>query len=181
MFDANVFAERLKKARSDKSLSQAELAEKVGVSTTTISSYEKSKGSKVPALDKAQTIAEVLGVSLDWLCGLTAPDSEEQNTIEVLNGLANAIGVLKLDINQYDENDNYMEISATNEVLVRFLKDLSKIVSVLHDDEIPEYLKTGLKNTIYEKYKKYNISQLGCNGDNNNSVQPVTDKDDYPF
>ena len=183
MFDIKFFSERLRTVRTKKGLSQADLAKAIGVSAATISSYETANGAKIPALDKAEAIAEALGVSLDWLCGLTAPDTEEQNTIDVLKGLANAIEILKLDVNYFDGNGIYsqsMDISAKNLILMQFLMDLNKISSVLHDDEIPEYLKTGLKNAIYEKYKKYNISQLIYDV-NNNSVQPISEKDKYPF
>lgn len=69
MFEIRVFSERMKTARVEKRLSQAELAKAVGVSAATISSYETTNDPKMPSLDKAAAIAEALGVSLDWLCG----------------------------------------------------------------------------------------------------------------
>ena len=72
MVDLRLFAKRLKKARSEKELTQKQLADAVGVAATTISYYEKNSETsdrKTPALDKVYAISEVLGVSVDWLCG----------------------------------------------------------------------------------------------------------------
>lgn len=72
------FSKRLKSQREVLGLTQAQLGEKIGVSAQTISAYEKNgfngKG-KLPTLDKAVSLADVLGVSLDFLCGVSAPDA----------------------------------------------------------------------------------------------------------
>lgn len=69
MFNAKIFANRVKAVRTQKNISQAELAKIAGVSAATISSYENPNGAKVPTLDKAAAIASHLGVTLDYLCG----------------------------------------------------------------------------------------------------------------
>lgn len=75
MLDLSLFAKRLKKARSDKGIMQKELAKSVGLSAATISLYENSERTdgKMPTLDKVYAISEVLGVSVDWLCGKGNP------------------------------------------------------------------------------------------------------------
>lgn len=65
-----VFANRLREARIAKGLTQKELAAKAEVASASYSAYEKGKN--FPPLDSALRLAKVLGVSLDWLCGLTA-------------------------------------------------------------------------------------------------------------
>lgn len=65
-----IFADRLKEARIAKGLTQKELAAKAEVASASYSAYEKGKN--FPPLDSALRLAKVLGVSLDWLCGLTA-------------------------------------------------------------------------------------------------------------
>ena len=57
--------ENLKKARERLGLSQVEVAEKVGISQPMYSYYES--GLKTPTLHLAKTMANVLGVSLDYL------------------------------------------------------------------------------------------------------------------
>ena len=62
-----IFAIRLKEARETLHISQTALAEKVALTSASISAYEK--GIKSPTLDTAKAIAEALGVSLGWLIG----------------------------------------------------------------------------------------------------------------
>jgi transcriptional regulator with XRE-family HTH domain len=54
-------------ARMGRGLSQEALAEKSGVSQNTIYSYEV--GIRLPGAKILIAIADVLEVSLDWLCG----------------------------------------------------------------------------------------------------------------
>ena len=72
MGEATIFAKRMKEAREKCKLKQNILALKVGVTPQTISAYENAetdgKG-KNPTLENAVAIANVLNVSLDWLCG----------------------------------------------------------------------------------------------------------------
>ena len=72
------FAKRMKAQREKHGLTQAQLGEKVGLSTQTISAYEKnvSGRGKTPTLDKAIAIADALGVSLDFLCGADPTERE---------------------------------------------------------------------------------------------------------
>lgn len=53
----------LKQLRTNKGMSQAELADMVGLKQTTISQYEN--GSRKPPLSMAKKLSEVLNVSLD--------------------------------------------------------------------------------------------------------------------
>jgi transcriptional regulator with XRE-family HTH domain len=59
------FPERLRKARTDKDLSQAALAEIVGIHLNQINRYEK--GGAVPNSKTLQRLAEALEVSGDYL------------------------------------------------------------------------------------------------------------------
>lgn len=63
-----IFSENLRNNRKEKNLTQAELAEKVNLSTTIISDYENSR--KVPSVFYANAIANSLSVSIDTLCGI---------------------------------------------------------------------------------------------------------------
>ena len=59
------FSERLKALRHQKGLSQAELAELIGVHHTHVSRYER--GDTAPAAKALLTLAEALEVSIDYL------------------------------------------------------------------------------------------------------------------
>lgn len=61
------FREELIMLRTDKHLTQEELAEKLGVSRQAVTKWES--GASVPDLSKLLLMAELFGVSMDKLCG----------------------------------------------------------------------------------------------------------------
>lgn len=67
MFDKNIFCERLLNLRKEKSLSQGELAEKVGVSYHTISKIENKQ--RAASIELIYDLAVFFDVSLDYLTG----------------------------------------------------------------------------------------------------------------
>lgn len=79
------FAQRLKKARTDKGLSQTELANIVGIHYTQIGRYE-NKGSQ-PSADVLSKLANALEVSSDFLTNGTSDDLADSSLTdkELLN------------------------------------------------------------------------------------------------
>lgn len=79
------FADRLKKSRQEKGLSQTELAALAGIHYTQIGRYE-NKGAK-PASDVLAKIADALGVSSDYLMSGSTDDlaNGALNDKELLN------------------------------------------------------------------------------------------------
>lgn len=67
------FGEKISKLKKLKKMSQVELAEKTGISRDAISKYER--GDVIPSIEYAKRIADVLGVSLDYL--VSESDQEE--------------------------------------------------------------------------------------------------------
>lgn len=68
-FNKEILRQRITLAREGKSLNQAKLAEKSGVTPAAISQIEK--GSRTPTIPVLQRIASVLNVSIDYLLGKT--------------------------------------------------------------------------------------------------------------
>lgn len=162
MFDTKAFAERLKKARGQKQLSQAELAKAVGVSAATISSYETSNGTKIPSLDKAAAIAEHLGVSLDYLSGVSK-ESIDPSVAELLLFLITAVRSFGFIIENNlsgEADDNEIILTSSNSILKEFFRDYEKIAPLLDDNTFPEYIRNSLLNPIIEKNKNHSISEL---------------------
>lgn len=60
---------RLKAARIEKGVTQAELAARIGVTAQAVSSFEK--GTKEPKMEMVKRIAEALGISVAELYGRT--------------------------------------------------------------------------------------------------------------
>lgn len=167
MFDIKIFSERLKTIRTKKGLSQADLAKAVGVSAATISSYETPNGTKIPALDKAAAIAKALEVSLDWLCGADETKNEKLDGLELLNILSEIIDMLDMTTYVSSENEfgynERLNLICDNKDVIAFFREREKILPLLQDDTLADYLKEGLKKALFEKFKNFALH------------------DDYPF
>lgn len=87
--DKGIVGKQLKKARSEKNLSQEELAQKVGISRMMISRYEISS-SDVP-LDKLQKIAEILEKPVSYFFG----EEPKQDSQEVWKEAQKYLELLK--------------------------------------------------------------------------------------
>ena len=79
VFDREILRKRITEARESHGMNQAELAEKAGVTPAAISQIEK--GTRVPTIPVLHRIANVLGVSLDYLAGKT-DTSELQDLLQ---------------------------------------------------------------------------------------------------
>lgn len=69
-------ADRLRKAREDAGLDQADLADRIGVARSTISNYEGSKTN--PRKPILRLWAEETGVSIEWLFDGYGPTSDQE-------------------------------------------------------------------------------------------------------
>lgn len=61
------FSQRLKKLRTDKHLTQAQVAKRVGVTASMVSSYETDI--RLPSYEVMIRLADLFGVSVDYLLG----------------------------------------------------------------------------------------------------------------
>ena len=59
------FSQRLKKLRADKHLTQAQVAKRVGVTASMVSSYETDI--RLPSYDVMISLADLFGVTVDYL------------------------------------------------------------------------------------------------------------------
>ena len=128
------FRERLLNARGDQKLTQAELSERVGVSTTTISDYER--GDKQPGINTAVKLSHALKVNLDWLCG------NDQNKAYELNpklALFDGINVLKMNVEE-----------VTDDKVILSFSDYGEEISALEIKCFFEELRTA--QMVYKAY-----------------------------
>ena len=77
-----LFDERLALVRKKKKVSQDELAKTIGVHAPVIGRYERNEIK--PSIEVATKIAEVLGVSLDYLAGLAEYELDSSITKKIL-------------------------------------------------------------------------------------------------
>jgi transcriptional regulator with XRE-family HTH domain len=74
---ADKFGDSLKKIRTEKKVSQQELADMIGMHSTHISRYERNQAA--PSIDVVQKIAESLDVSIDTLIYGNEDDKAKSN------------------------------------------------------------------------------------------------------
>lgn len=68
MNNVKIFSDRLKELRKESGLTLIELSEKIGVSTNTISRWERQE--RIPNLEHLVILSKFFQVSTDYLCGL---------------------------------------------------------------------------------------------------------------
>lgn len=83
--------------RKQKNLSQGDLADKIGISRDAIGKYER--GDIMPTADKAKKMADLLGVSLDFLMS----DAEKEDAVIDNDMLYRMQEVQKLSDNDKDK------------------------------------------------------------------------------
>lgn len=103
------FGKRLKQLRQGKKLTQAELAEKAGVSAQMISSYEK--GQKEPGLSSAVMIASALGVSIERM--ISAGDSlfSFKNELETYGDIFRMLSTIEANLSVtfgFEEGEDFL-------------------------------------------------------------------------
>ena len=71
-----VFGERARILRLTKRITQKKLAKMSGVSAVTISLYEGKNATKMPSALTVARIAQALGTSMDYLCGIEEKEKD---------------------------------------------------------------------------------------------------------
>ncbi|KIL40150.1 hypothetical protein SD70_15695 [Gordoniibacillus kamchatkensis] len=75
--------ERLRNARKSKKITLREMSEKLGIAKSTYAAYES--GFRTPSLDTLISISKILGVTSDYLLGLTeSADYDASNAKQYL-------------------------------------------------------------------------------------------------
>lgn len=171
MDNTNIFAERMREARTKAGFSQAELSRKTKISAATLSTYESNKEPKNPPIDKAAAIARELNVSLDWLCGLKSDTDDNASAEITFNNVMEAIMLLaslkQVDFStqkRFSMNEiEYSEIPVIqldSEILNKFISEYQKVSEFIETTDYDDYLKEGLKKAIINKFKDYIV----CDG-----------------
>lgn len=155
-----IFAERMKQSRERKGMKQNELAKAVNVTPTTISSYEKADtegNGKKPTLENAQAIAETLGVSLDWLCGMSDAVDGGYTDFNAETYLKSIVRILAETSHTISEEG----INFDNYVILDFIRKISGLIDVYHAGSIPKDLIDVCIDKIIKDYSNYEIF-CGC-------------------
>lgn len=105
--EKNTFGSMVAELRKEKGMTQADLAEKMGITDKAVSKWERDLS--YPDIASIPRLAEILGVSVDELLSLKRPDGEKGKTkIEeyvtlALNSIAVAMGIAVVVLVVLDE------------------------------------------------------------------------------
>lgn len=99
--------QKITKIRKEKKLSQVDVASFVGVSRDAISKYERDD--IIPSVENANKIAQILGVSLDYL--MSEDDNLEVVDIDMLNRMK--------EIQRLNEDDK----TTVTKIIDAFIRD----------------------------------------------------------
>lgn len=105
--EKNTFGSMVAELRKEKGMTQAELAEKMGITDKAVSKWERDLS--YPDIASIPRLAEILGVSVDELLSLKRPDGEKGKTkIEeyvtlALNSISVAMGIAVVVLTLLDE------------------------------------------------------------------------------
>lgn len=163
------FGERLKEIRTEKKLTQAELATKVDISSASIISYEKSQ--KLPSLEVAVMLATKLDVSIDWLSGLSdnRDSNKNINSIRNLNDLlqtiidiTECINSTTIDIEEdynpsIEDLERVVNIRFNDSDIVKFVNSWIKMRNLYKDGTIDNTIYTTWLNGEIKKYENVSI------------------------
>lgn len=153
-----IFAQRMKQARESKKMKQNELAKAIGVTPTTISSYEKSDdegNGKKPTLENAKAIAEKLEVSLDWLCGMADNSTGSYANFSANDYLKSMVTVL-METSTFNNTENCC-IDLDNHDIRDFTQKISDLIKVYHNGSIPEDLLNVCIEKVISDYSDYKV------------------------
>lgn len=161
MLNMELFAKRLREARTKKGLTQKELAQITGISGAMLSAYESTgaKAGKNPTLATAYTLANCLDVSIDWLCGNDSVAITDDTEI-ILSVLMKLIfSDMRVNLNeeyfQYEAPPVYqlMFDLEHNSYLYDFLNKTTELKKFASKGILPPYMLETLKRTYIDEYK----------------------------
>ncbi len=174
-----IFAQRIIELRKEKGWNQAQLAEMVGVSRTSANLYESS--TRVPDIQVLAKYAECLGVTADYLLGL----SDNRTTVtaaigekiglseEAINRLIEATEVVNR-LPKYDngkprldelifcksKNGNYTKASASRILRILSILCLENKLLFSMDDYLKSIIPDELEKATYGYFESIDWSEI---------------------
>ncbi len=159
---ANIFAERLQYAREKRNMTQEQLAEKLGITTRTLQSYEASYtvNKRVPNLEIVSKISDILECDISYLTG-----RNKEEVLKVEWGHASEITGLSVDNIERLGKLKSAELYALNQMLVffpRFLHSLIESISLMHHNGRISIFSNDDHDTseIEQRLSEYNTKKV---------------------
>lgn len=164
-----VFGRRLRQLRTEKGLSQKEMAKSIDITSASLSAYEN--GTKNPSLGVAISIAEKYHVSLDWLSGADvvkndAPGIHDYESLLLsLFKLTDNENIVRINIQREDGSD-FPNLDIISESLRQFIINTSRASAMAKSEAINHKEFEELLLRFATRYANLLYSEV-------NSVEPL--------
>ena len=154
MFDKQMFAKRLKELREENKLNQKEFAKEIGISSGSISYYEKAE--RLPDIEVISLIADRFKVSTDYLIGISSfksPDMEPQ-------AICKYTGLSEQSLERIKGTMSFAK--CIDELALR-KDDANECCSILSDEKITNKDNVNLINKEYKQISLKVTEENICN------------------
>lgn len=134
------FAERLRQLRKEQGLTQQELADRLGMSRSTIGGYEAPSKRREPDFEVVRRLAAFFGVSVDYLLG-----SSDIRTVVSSEG--------KRHVDQTEDDVDLSKLDEMGLTVAAMRPDMMDMMEGFH--ELSDEAKELLKDLIRDFYKRF--------------------------
>lgn len=175
-FDKKQMGLRIKKARESKGLTQDELAYQLNMNRASISSYEA--GRAVPPSNILRDLADIFGVSADYLLGRDSEDGNLPSTDSIpgvgaavkaerltqhltQQELGNSVGVSQSEISQFERDIVPIPEQIAEKIAGAFAMSFSELLEKynLFDKIIHSHLQNNVADQLVLKESKSDSAQ----------------------
>ncbi len=177
-----MISQRIKELRSEKKLTQNELASLLGIAKTTLAAYEQGKNE--PSISMLIKMAHCFNVSTDYLIGLTQSRlPENRNISEELNLSDKAIEKMKQFTLVIDKYNGISLADILNAIIVqpefdRLLKSILLTKTRTSEDwnKMKNYMNEG-SSSLFSQEQVKELDRLRTMQEFNNIVSHVTESE----
>lgn len=156
--DYKKIGKRLKECRVKKGLSQADLAEKIGVTSVSLGKIERGENSKGGSVDEYIDLAVALGISLDDLFEIESYKEivDDQGKYDVIKSFIELVKP-EFENKKYAETDAFLRLSDDGVVyfIQRYMEILNEIDNFKAKAEKKAKIKKFLIDELDEEMSEY--------------------------
>lgn len=139
----NSFSDRIRKLRQDMDITQSELANKLGITTTALSFFES--GSRIPNIEVLRNMATIFNVSSDYLLGLSEKKETSSDLKTYADMIRHMIPLLEqsniwhiwIEDMPYNSGEQVYGLGTSDNIILDFLSDYEKMSELTNKNSVP--------------------------------------------
>lgn len=144
-----IFAERLRQIQKEKGMTQAGLAQLLGIKSGTLANYLNDR--KNPQIDTVAEMAKKLGVTVGWLCG----DEEafpQKWTYAALSQMLDSVLSVSFDSVRIDANKvtGLISLEIMDDLLCEYYSNIGHFIENSSDEKMAEEMIKVYRMVIFK-------------------------------